>query len=241
MNIKTGLRSIAKAALFAGALVLGFNAGLAEAGQKLSLASVSHGQHPYLGAVSTISPTMHPKWQRVRSDILERQELPVAGLESILTLEPAAGQAAALRPATLQETDWSASSLDAVAAEAVYGPPSRRDLAERIRRRVALLEYREDEGDYWQTPGETMALGRGDCEDQAIMALHLALAAGIPADEVGLAVGYDRLGRAHAVMVLSDGGALLSIDINEPRVASVEDSGFQTKFVAYLDRLLIVR
>ena len=122
------------------------------------------------------------------------------------------------------------------------GPLSKRQLAERIHRRVNLLDYREDsEGDYWQTPSETMASNSGDCEDFAIMALYLAIASGLDPREVGIAVGYDKLGRAHAVMLLDDGESLLSLDLNEKAVEPVEDTFFKTKFVAYLDRLLVLR
>ena len=35
------------------------------------------------------------------------------------------------------------------------------------------IQYKRDDGDYWQTPAETYALGTGDCEDYAIMKADL--------------------------------------------------------------------
>lgn len=230
------IRAFAAAAIICG--LLGSTDALA--GQSLASASVSHKQHPALGKVMAVSPSLHPKWQRVRNDILERSEVPVAGLERLIALEPAAGQTAS-RASQGGSDAWGLESLEAYAEEELYGPPSKRDIAERIRRRLAELEYRADDADYWQTPGETMARNQGDCEDHAIMALHLALLSGIAHEEAGIAVGYDKLGRAHAVMVLDAGSEILAIDLNEPAVRSLEENRFSTKFVAYLDRLLILR
>ncbi|WP_455373284.1 transglutaminase-like cysteine peptidase [Limibacillus halophilus] len=213
----------------------------AEAGQSLSLAAVSPKQVPHLGTVVSMSTSLHPKWQRVRNDILSGGETPIAGLEALFAMEPAAGPA--FGAGTIGSgASWAPERLFMQEGDDFVGPLSKRQLAERIHRRVNQLEYREDsKGDYWQTPSETMALNQGDCEDFAIMALYLALASGIDPHDVGVAVGYDKLGRAHAVMLLDDGQELLSLDLNEKTVAPVEDTRFSTKFVAYLDRLLVLR
>lgn len=239
MQLKSRLR-ISLIAAFA-ALGVVFAAPKADAGQSLSLAAVAPQKDPHLGSVVAMSPSLHPKWQRVRNEILAGGDTPIAGLEGLFAMEPAAGPAFGAGSLGTGAS-WAPERLFMEEGDDFIGPLSKRQLAERIHRRVNLLDYREDsEGDYWQTPSETMASNSGDCEDFAIMALYLAIASGLDPREVGIAVGYDKLGRAHAVMLLDDGESLLSLDLNEKAVEPVEDTFFKTKFVAYLDRLLVLR
>ena len=232
-------KKLATALVFS--LAFGALGSQAVAGEKLSLASLSYKQHPHLGRIVEMAPTLHPKWQRVRNEMLSSDDYPMASFDGLLTLEPAAGEAN-LPTDTGVGSAWDTETLyaDPVHPDRV-GPLTKRELAARIHSRILTLRYQEDAADYWQTPRETIARGAGDCEDFAIMAFHLALNAGIDASDLGLAVGYDKLNRAHAVMVMDVGDNLLSIDLNEQSVRPIAESGFKTKFIAQLDRLVIVR
>jgi hypothetical protein len=55
---------------------------------------------------------------------------------------------------------------------------------------IEHIEFAGDYGpDFWQLPPETLALGHGDCEDQAFLTASLLLAAGIPHEQVRVALG----------------------------------------------------
>jgi len=73
--------------------------------------------------------------------------------------------------------DWVASSID-------YKPD----------------EYRWD-GDYWQTPEETLSYGTGDCEDFAILLCSLLRAYGIDAERVYVALGVNDAEGEHAFLL----------------------------------------
>lgn len=58
--------------------------------------------------------------------------------------------------------------------------------------------------DRWAKPSETMALGKGDCEDFAILKMAALQAMGVPADSMGLVVVYDqRRSVYHAVLAVA--------------------------------------
>jgi hypothetical protein len=44
----------------------------------------------------------------------------------------------------------------------------------------AQVQYAPDVGDHWQLANETLQLGRGDCEDMAILLANYLVAAGLP-------------------------------------------------------------
>lgn len=58
--------------------------------------------------------------------------------------------------------------------------------------------------DRWAKPTETMALGKGDCEDFAILKMAALRAMGVPADSMALVVVYDqRRSVYHAVLAVA--------------------------------------
>jgi len=57
------------------------------------------------------------------------------------------------------------------------------------------IDYRRDTGEFWQQPGETLARGRGDCEDTSILLTSLIRAPGSPDAYVALG---DYCGYGHA-------------------------------------------
>ncbi|BAH73907.1 transglutaminase-like domain-containing protein [Solidesulfovibrio magneticus] len=86
-------------------------------------------------------------------------------------------------------------------AEAVAGLPSGDDaIALALLDRTArALTYVADADDAWRCAPATLALGRGDCEDGAILLHGLMLAAGLPADRIVTVfgrVGANRDGHA---------------------------------------------
>ncbi|WP_165900006.1 transglutaminase-like cysteine peptidase [Borborobacter arsenicus] len=72
-----------------------------------------------------------------------------------------------------------------------------------------LIDYRSDKDvygtlDYWAMPKEILAIGKGDCEDFAIMKMAALRSAGVPAESMALVVLRDS-GRNfyHAVLAVS--------------------------------------
>jgi hypothetical protein len=173
--------------------------------------------HSRLGRLVSLPAAVAPKWGKVREE-LERTVL--------------------LKNLTAALGEWRSWAVSHGLGE--EGGIGR--LAEDIRQRLTGVRYREDAaGDYWQTPAETLQDMAGDCEDQAILGLFLALAAGASPDESGLAVGYDRFGRPHAVLVLFDSSQVLIVDINEPRVEELAESGFSPRMIAFVDHVWVAR
>lgn len=72
-------------------------------------------------------------------------------------------------------------------------------------------EYRR--ADLWATANETLARGRGDCEDYAIAKLQMLRKAGVPDANLYLVILKDLVRRSdHAVAVVRSGGQMLVLD-----------------------------
>jgi predicted transglutaminase-like cysteine proteinase len=101
-------------------------------------------------------------------------------------------------------------ALRALAADSGIGAAARAatlptTLARIYRLSNRLVSYRAEEGDVWQTPGETLGHGHGDCEDFAILYYHGARLAGVDPARLWLVFGYSyrRHGReGHAVALI---------------------------------------
>lgn len=71
------------------------------------------------------------------------------------------------------------------------------------------IRYQRDQqiygvADRWAKPSETMALGKGDCEDFAILKMAALHAMGVPADNMALVVVFDqRRNVYHAVLAVA--------------------------------------
>lgn len=100
---------------------------------------------------------------------------------------------------------------EAVRAASALPGPARLQLANTwVNHRIAFESDIENYGvsDYWASARESLARGRGDCEDYAIAKLELLRAAGVPAADLYLVVAKDLVRRVdHAVLVvrMSDG------------------------------------
>lgn len=101
-----------------------------------------------------------------------------------------------------------------------------REAIERINRyvndRVSFVEDIDRFGvrDRWVRASDTLATGRGDCEDYAIAKMAMLKAAGFEADDLYLVVAKDLIRRAdHAVLVVRSQGKFLVLDNNTNRIA----------------------
>ena len=78
--------------------------------------------------------------------------------------------------------------------------------------------------DRWMPASETLARGRGDCEDYAIAKRALLRAAGIPDRDLYLVVLKDLTRRAdHAVLVVRANGRFLVLDNGTSRIVDSSD------------------
>jgi len=72
--------------------------------------------------------------------------------------------------------------------------------------------------DYWASARETLARGRGDCEDYAIAKMELLRAAGVPSRDLYLLIAHDLVRRAdHALLLvrMDDGYWVLDSGVDE--------------------------
>lgn len=92
--------------------------------------------------------------------------------------------------------------------------------------------------DYWQLPTETLNLHTGDCEDFAILLCTFFRAAGIPPDQVYVAIGVNDQGKWHAYLleywyykkwrvIEPQAGGLFETDLAAWRTATE----YQTKYI----------
>ena len=78
--------------------------------------------------------------------------------------------------------------------------------------------------DRWLAPSETLARGRGDCEDFALAKRAMLRAAGVPENDLYLVVLKDLSRRAdHAVLVVRAAGRFLVLDNGTDRIVDSSD------------------
>ena len=93
----------------------------------------------------------------------------------------------------------------------------------------ARVRYTEDRvqfgiADRWMAASETLARGRGDCEDYAIAKRAMLRAAGVPDRDLYLVVLKDLTRRAdHAVLVVRAAGRFLVLDNGTNRIVDSSD------------------
>ncbi|RVQ64748.1 hypothetical protein EKN06_15195 [Croceicoccus ponticola] len=82
----------------------------------------------------------------------------------------------------------------------------------------AKIAYTSDaklygKADYWATVGETLARGKGDCEDYAIAKMELLAAMGVSRDDMYLTLARDLVRRDdHAVLIVKVEGRSILLD-----------------------------
>lgn len=109
----------------------------------------------------------------------------------------------------------SASPLDRLAAVNAY-----------VNRRVTFTDDRVQYGvdDFWATGAQTLAHGRGDCEDYAIAKLEMLRDAGFADHDLILVIVRDLTRRAdHAVLVVRASGRFLVLDNGTDRLVDATE------------------
>jgi predicted transglutaminase-like cysteine proteinase len=105
-------------------------------------------------------------------------------------------------------------------------PVARADAINRyVNRRVQFTDDSRQYGrnDMWAAASETLARGRGDCEDYAIAKMQMLRAAGIADRDLYLVILKDLVRRAdHAVLVVRAGGRMLLLDNGTDRLSDTE-------------------
>lgn len=74
-----------------------------------------------------------------------------------------------------------------------------------VNHRISYADDRElfGKADFWAGARKTLQLGKGDCEDYAILKMHLLAAAGVPREDMFLTIARDLVRRAdHAVLIV---------------------------------------
>lgn len=95
-----------------------------------------------------------------------------------------------------------------------------------VNARVRFVDDRVQFGvaDRWLAPSETLARGRGDCEDFALAKRAMLRAAGVPENDLYLVVLKDLSRRAdHAVLVVRAAGRFLVLDNGTDRIVDSAD------------------
>jgi predicted transglutaminase-like cysteine proteinase len=79
--------------------------------------------------------------------------------------------------------------------------------------------------DYWASARETMARGRGDCEDYAIAKMELLRASGVPASDLYIVIAKDLVRRAdHALLAVRSADGYWLLDSNADEVLPAAQS-----------------
>lgn len=129
-------------------------------------------------------------------------------------------QAVAQRPAEASATRWAESLRSHSEAERI-------DAVNRfVNRRITFEDDIRQFGrpDVWQSAGEALRRGKGDCEDYAITKLQLLRAAGLSERDLYLVIAKDLVRRSdHAVLAVHSGGRLWILDNGTDRVTDSAD------------------
>lgn len=84
-----------------------------------------------------------------------------------------------------------------------------------VNNRIAYVEDRDlfRKADHWAGARVTMRLGKGDCEDIALLKMNLLSALGIPREDMILTIARDLVRRTdHAVLIVKDGDRFVMLD-----------------------------
>lgn len=106
---------------------------------------------------------------------------------------------------------------------------------------AATIRYVDDEdGDYWQSPAETIARGSGDCEDQAIYLHHLLAVEGLDSQVV---FGIENLKRVESGHVWVEYPADCDVYVLDPtrRMIRLRSKLPRYQYYPALDQKLIQR
>lgn len=129
-------------------------------------------------------------------------------------------QAVASRPAEASAARWAAGIAGRSEAERI-------ELINRfVNARIAFTDDERQFGraDVWQSAGESLSRGRGDCEDYALAKRALLRAAGFADSDLYLVIVKDLVRRSdHAVLAVASNGRLLVLDNGTDRIVDAAD------------------
>lgn len=94
-----------------------------------------------------------------------------------------------------------------------------------VNRTVRQASDREIHGvaEFWALPER----GRGDCEDLALAKMFRLLSLGVPATRLSMAIGLDRSGNNHAVLLVRTNYDYLLLDSLKDRIVTVGQAGYR--------------
>lgn len=149
---------------------------------------------------------VHPGTSSSRFDFLESRILPVSStaFDSAWNRVSAAPGGSAVRRALLQADAGEGAMADRIAKVNRW-----------VNRAVAYTSDAKLYGqrDYWATAGETLARGKGDCEDFAIAKMEVLAAMGIAREDMFLTLARDLARRDdHAVLIVKVDGRAIMLD-----------------------------
>lgn len=83
-----------------------------------------------------------------------------------------------------------------------------------VHRRIHWISDATEYGrrDYWASAAETLTRGRGDMEDRAILKMEALKNLGVPARDLFLTVGTDKVAGPVTVLIIRDGGRYVMLD-----------------------------
>ena len=105
-----------------------------------------------------------------------------------------------------------------------------------VNHRVRFVDDSRQYGreDFWSAAGDTLARGRGDCEDYAIAKLQLLRAAGFSDRDLYLVIAKDLVRRAdHALLVVRAGGRMVVLDNGTDTILNADDAGDYRPVLTY--------
>lgn len=174
--------------------------------------------HPVIGNVLVGPPEVVPKWASLAQDVRLQLEDPPPSLDGVRDFA-----------ASLAASDGAADARRLVRAIQDY-----------VTGRIAYVTDRPR--DHWASPQETMAGDAGDCEDQAVLGLYIALATGVSPERAAVAIGRDRRGRQHAILFVGDrSGRAFAFNIAEPGAVPLARSGFRPEILGFVDAVGVPR
>lgn len=107
-----------------------------------------------------------------------------------------------------------------------------------VNRRISYVDDLEQYGqsDRWASAAESLARGKGDCEDYAIAKMQLLRAGGIPTRDLFLVIARDLVRRAdHAVLIARVDGHLLVLDNNTDVIVEADSVQDYRPILTYSD------
>lgn len=136
-----------------------------------------------------------------------------------------------LQPATTQfDAKWDAAWADNHTLE-IDIPLDLRQIFRKVKGRI---RYERERGDIWQSPYETWTRKKGDCEDFALLWMHILHLAGYDDALISLRIGQNNHGHDHAICCYND-EAFFDVAARDLLTERESAMIFKTRFALYLN------